>query len=144
MAFPVVAISNDTRNCASKAFDETRPHAENNSRSTDNLRQLTFAAFPVHPTQATTQLHTTVILAARPHDNGPPVNKNYKQREACEEARTLMRSQADRLVADMDLARREEVEILRELTRGLLERIDGLERRISALEGGGSGDPSEA
>jgi BMFP domain-containing protein YqiC len=63
---------------------------------------------------------------------------------AGEEARTLMRSQADRLVADMDLARREEVEILRALTRGLLERIDGLERRISALEGGGSGDPSEA
>lgn len=59
---------------------------------------------------------------------------------AGEEARTLIRSQADRFVSDMDLARREEVEVLRELTRALQERVEALEARISRLDGGGGSE----
>ncbi len=55
-------------------------------------------------------------------------------RSAGEEARTAMRSQADRFVSEMDLASRDEVESLKELARSALARIDELEARVADLE----------
>ena len=53
---------------------------------------------------------------------------------AGEEARTAMRSQARRLIADMDLVERAEVEALKELARSALERVEALEARVAELE----------
>lgn len=53
---------------------------------------------------------------------------------AGEEARTAMRSQADRMVASMDLASREEIEALKLLARKALDRVEELEARVDALE----------
>ncbi|MEO0982413.1 MAG: accessory factor UbiK family protein [Pseudomonadota bacterium] len=55
-------------------------------------------------------------------------------RAASEEARTAMRGQAERFVADMDLAGREEVEALKDLARDALARVDALEARVADLE----------
>jgi len=54
---------------------------------------------------------------------------------AGEEAKTMMRSQGDKFVAEMDLARRDEIEALKELVRASAERIAELEKRIETLEG---------
>ena len=54
---------------------------------------------------------------------------------AGEEAKTMMRSQGDKFVAEMDLARRDEIEALKELVRASAERIAELEKRIDTLEG---------
>lgn len=51
-----------------------------------------------------------------------------------EEARTAMQSQAARLVADMDLASREEFETLKQMLQGALERIEVLEGEIADLK----------
>ena len=51
-----------------------------------------------------------------------------------EEARTAMRSQAERFIANMDLAGRDEVEALKALARSALERVEALEARVEALE----------
>ena len=56
-------------------------------------------------------------------------------RSASEEARTLVQNQAARFVADMDLAGRDEVEALKEMLRGALDRIEALETELSALKG---------
>jgi len=56
------------------------------------------------------------------------------------EAKALFKSAVERLVADMDLARRDEVEALKTLARSALERAEGLEKRVAELEarlGGG-------
>ena len=53
---------------------------------------------------------------------------------AGDEAKGMMRAQMDRVVADMDLAGRDEVDALKELTRSALERIETLEARIGELE----------
>lgn len=53
---------------------------------------------------------------------------------AGEEAKTMMRSQGDKFVAEMDLARRDEIEALKELVRASAERISELEKRIEELE----------
>ncbi len=55
-------------------------------------------------------------------------------RTAGEEARTAVRSQAERFIADMDLAGREEVEALKALLQAAVARIDALEARLDALE----------
>ncbi|MEE9381482.1 MAG: accessory factor UbiK family protein [Hyphomonadaceae bacterium] len=55
-------------------------------------------------------------------------------RSAGEEARTAMRGRADSFIADMDLAGREEVEVLKEIARAALERVEALEARVEALE----------
>ena len=41
---------------------------------------------------------------------------------------------AERVVADMDLAKREEVEALKTLARSALERAETLEKRVAELE----------
>ncbi|MEZ5938117.1 MAG: accessory factor UbiK family protein [Hyphomonadaceae bacterium] len=56
---------------------------------------------------------------------------------AGEEARALFTSQTDRMVNDLDLARREEVEALKLLARTALEKVEALEKRIAALESRG-------
>jgi BMFP domain-containing protein YqiC len=53
---------------------------------------------------------------------------------AGDEVRALMRSQGERFVADMDLARRDEVEALKQLARSALERVEALESRVRELE----------
>ncbi len=57
---------------------------------------------------------------------------------AGEEFRALIRSQMERFVADMDLAKRDEVEALKSLARTALERVEQLEKRVAELEGGPS------
>lgn len=53
---------------------------------------------------------------------------------ANEEAKALFRSTTQHIVADMDLARRDEVEALKELARSALERAESLEKRVQELE----------
>lgn len=55
-------------------------------------------------------------------------------RSAGEEARTAMQSRVRAMVADMDLAERDEVEALKELARTALARVEALEARVAALE----------
>ena len=52
---------------------------------------------------------------------------------ANDEAKALFRSAAQRVVADMDLAKREEVEALKALARSAVERADALEKRVAEL-----------
>lgn len=53
---------------------------------------------------------------------------------AGEEARTMMRSQGEKFVADMDLARRDEIDALKALATSALEKVDALEKRVAELE----------
>lgn len=53
---------------------------------------------------------------------------------AGEEAKTLFRSGADRIIADMDLASREEVAALKDSLAAALERIDSLEKQVADLK----------
>lgn len=53
---------------------------------------------------------------------------------AGEEAKAIMRAQTEKFVADMDLARRDEVEALKALARSALERAEALEARVAELE----------
>jgi BMFP domain-containing protein YqiC len=46
----------------------------------------------------------------------------------------MFRSVTERVVADADLAKREEVEALKTLARTALERADALEKRVAELE----------
>ncbi|QFU17271.1 accessory factor UbiK family protein [Microvirga thermotolerans] len=50
------------------------------------------------------------------------------------EVETVVRSQIERLVQDMDVARREEVEVLREMVAAAREENERLARRVAALE----------
>ena len=54
-------------------------------------------------------------------------------RTAGEEAKTLMQSQAARMIADMDLASREEIDAIKALLQTALERIDALEAEVAEL-----------
>lgn len=61
---------------------------------------------------------------------------------ANDEAKTLFRSMAERIIADMDLAKREEVEALRAVARSAVEKADALEKRVAELEARLSGGES--
>ena len=62
---------------------------------------------------------------------------------ADKEAKTLFKSAVERLVADMDLARRDEVEALKTLARTAVERAEALEKRVAELEARlGGGEPA--
>jgi BMFP domain-containing protein YqiC len=50
------------------------------------------------------------------------------------EAKAMFRSMGERIVAEMDLARREEVEALKILARSAVEKADALEKRVAQLE----------
>jgi len=55
-------------------------------------------------------------------------------RTASEEAKTAMHARVRGLIADFDLAEREDIEVLKELLTGAIERIKGLEARVNELE----------
>jgi BMFP domain-containing protein YqiC len=50
------------------------------------------------------------------------------------EVETVVRSQAERLIKDMDVATREEVEVLRDLVLALRAENEALSSRLKALE----------
>lgn len=54
-------------------------------------------------------------------------------RSVGEEAQTVVRGQAARFIADMDLVKREEVDVLKALLQSAIERIDALEAEIVKL-----------
>ena len=56
-------------------------------------------------------------------------------RAAGEEAKTAAQARVRGLIADMDLASRDEVEALKAIATAALERVEALEARIEALEG---------
>jgi BMFP domain-containing protein YqiC len=62
---------------------------------------------------------------------------------ANDEAKAVFKSAVERLVADMDLARRDEMEALKTLARSATDRAEALEKRVADLEArlGGS-EPS--
>ena len=53
---------------------------------------------------------------------------------ANDEAKALFRSMAERITAEMDLAKREEVEALKALARSAVEKAETLEKRVAELE----------
>jgi BMFP domain-containing protein YqiC len=53
---------------------------------------------------------------------------------ANDEAKALFRSMTERMIADADLAKREEDEALKALARNALERAEALEKRVAELE----------
>jgi BMFP domain-containing protein YqiC len=53
---------------------------------------------------------------------------------ANDEAKALFKSFGERMVGDMDLARRDEVEALKTLARNALEKAEALEKRVAGLE----------
>jgi len=55
---------------------------------------------------------------------------------------TLFRSQAERILRDLDVVPREEFEAVREMARLAREENDALKARIEALEGRMSGAPA--
>lgn len=59
-------------------------------------------------------------------------------RAAGEEAKTAAQARVRALIADMDLAGRDEVEALKAIATAALDRVDALEARITALEAGKS------
>lgn len=61
-------------------------------------------------------------------------------RAAGEEVKTAGQSRLREMIADMDLATREEVEALKAIAVQALERVEALEQRISAIEGGTEAD----
>jgi BMFP domain-containing protein YqiC len=66
------------------------------------------------------------------------------------EVDTIMRDQAERILGELDLVRREEFEAVREMAalaraenERLAARIAALEAKLGTGEGGGSAEPSE-
>ena len=55
-------------------------------------------------------------------------------RAAGEEAKTAAQARVQALIADMDLAGRDEVDALKAIATAALERVEALEARIEALE----------
>ena len=51
-----------------------------------------------------------------------------------DEAKSFMRSQADRFVAEMDLVAREEFEAVKQLAADAKSEVDALKGRLAALE----------
>lgn len=60
---------------------------------------------------------------------------------ANDEAKALFKSFGERVVGDMDLARRDEVEALKTLARNALEKAEALEKRVAELEAQLRGEP---
>ncbi|WP_417468740.1 accessory factor UbiK family protein [Maricaulis sp.] len=61
-----------------------------------------------------------------------------------EEARTAMRAQADRFVADMDLVSREEFDVVKAALAEARGEIETLNARIAALEAAATARPAPA
>ena len=56
---------------------------------------------------------------------------------------TMLRHQAERVLGDLDVVRREEFEAVKEMARLAREENEALKARIEALEAGLSGKPAE-
>ena len=65
---------------------------------------------------------------------GPMTGAMGAARAAGDEARTAMQARVRSMVADMDLAERDEVEALKAIAVKALERVEELEKRVAALE----------
>lgn len=61
-------------------------------------------------------------------------------RSAGEEAKTAAQARVRALIADMDLAGRDEVEALKALAVSALEKVEALEKRVAELEGAAKPD----
>ncbi len=67
------------------------------------------------------------------------------------EAETIVKAQAERLIRDMDIASREELDVLRDIVSGLRAQNEALTARVAALEtakaggagGAGGGRPGD-
>jgi BMFP domain-containing protein YqiC len=59
-----------------------------------------------------------------------------------DEARTAMRAQADRFIADMDLVSREEFDVVKAALATAREEIETLNARLAALEAAGAAKPA--
>jgi BMFP domain-containing protein YqiC len=58
------------------------------------------------------------------------------------EVETVFRAQADRVVSEMDLARREDLDIVQDIARKALAEVERLARRVEELEAKlGAGQP---
>ncbi|MEM5518511.1 accessory factor UbiK family protein [Henriciella sp. AS95] len=55
-------------------------------------------------------------------------------RAAGDEAKTAMQARVRSMIADMDLADRDEVEALKAIAIKALEQVEALEKRVAALE----------
>ncbi|GGB78297.1 MULTISPECIES: accessory factor UbiK family protein [Henriciella] len=55
-------------------------------------------------------------------------------RAAGDEAKTAMQARVRSMIADMDLAERDEVEALKAIALKALEQVEALEKRVEALE----------
>jgi BMFP domain-containing protein YqiC len=53
-----------------------------------------------------------------------------------EEARSFWRAQTERMIADMDLVRRDEFDAVKDLAAAARAEVDALKVRLEALEGG--------
>jgi BMFP domain-containing protein YqiC len=63
------------------------------------------------------------------------------------EAETAFKSQIERFVADMDLVKREDFDVVREMASKARAENEALKKRVAALEnklGGASGEPTAA
>jgi BMFP domain-containing protein YqiC len=60
------------------------------------------------------------------------------------EAETLFRSQMERFIADMDLVKREDFDVVREMASKARAENEALAARIAALEARLAGDPAAA
>jgi BMFP domain-containing protein YqiC len=60
------------------------------------------------------------------------------------EVETVLRSQADRVVSEMDLVRREDLEIAQDMAAKALAEVERLARRVEALEAKLAGDAPSA
>jgi BMFP domain-containing protein YqiC len=54
-----------------------------------------------------------------------------------EEARSFWRAQVERIIADMDMVRRDEFDAVKDLAAAARAEVDVLKARLEALEGGG-------
>lgn len=63
-------------------------------------------------------------------------------RAAGEEAKTAAQARVRALIADMDLADRDEVAALKAIATAALDRVDSLEARIAALEAAQAKSPA--
>lgn len=60
------------------------------------------------------------------------------------EAETVFKAQIERLIRDMDIASREEVDVLRDLVSALRSQNDTLAARVAVLEGRAAGGETNA
>jgi BMFP domain-containing protein YqiC len=58
------------------------------------------------------------------------------------EAETVFKAQVERLIRDMDIASREELDVLRDLVSALRSQNDALAARVTALEGKLGAEPA--